>query len=83
MNLENLALREPQISPKGARSAQLITTPQNERVYLNLGSKLEPLRSPFGATTFGDEEATRKTLEFSLDPSQVEFWADFDRWCVG
>ena len=62
MDLSALALRDVQVSVKGAKSCQLITTPTNGKVQLTLGSKAEPLRSPFGATTFGDEEATRKRL---------------------
>ena len=82
MDLSNLALRDPQISAKGAKTCQLISTPKNEKVFMTLGSKTEPLRTPFGATTFGDEEATRKTLEFSLSPEQHAFWQQFDEWAV-
>ena len=77
-----MALRDPQVSAKGAKSCQLISTPQNEKVFMTLGSKAEPLRTPFGATTYGDEEATRKTLEFSLSPEQHKFWQQFDEWAV-
>ena len=82
MDLSALALRDVQVSAKGAKSCQLITTPTNGKVQLTLGSKAEPLRSPFGATTFGDEEATRKTLEFSLSPEQQEMFQAFDEWVV-
>ena len=65
MDFSTLQLRDATISARGAKSCQLVNS-KNEKVYLNLGSKNEPLSTPFGATNFGGEETARRTLEFSL-----------------
>ena len=82
MNCKNWQLRDPTISAKGAKSCSLVTDAQNTKSYLNLGSKENPLRSPFGATSFNDEKATRKTIEFTLDESQAKIFKDFDSWAM-
>ena len=81
MNFSSWQLRDCAVSAKGAKSCALVKPP-NEKVFLNLGSKQEPLRTPFGATSFNDEAATRKTLEFSLSPQQVDLWNQFDAWAL-
>ena len=82
MNCKTWQLRDAQISQKGAKSCSLVIDPQNTKAYLNLGSKDQPLRSPFGATSFNDEKATRKTIEFTLDESQAKIFKDFDSWAM-
>ena len=81
MDSKSWQLRDVAVSAKGAKSCALVKSP-NEKVFLKLGSKQEPLRTPFGATSFNDEAATRKTLEFSLSPEQVEQWNLFDAWAL-
>ena len=66
-------LKDVAISPKGAKSCSLYRQP-NDKVILNLGTKQNPTRTPFGATVYNDELATRKTIEFSLTPEQVTDW---------
>jgi len=34
MDLSNLALRDPQVSARGAKTCQLISTPKNEKVFM-------------------------------------------------
>jgi hypothetical protein len=48
-----------------------------------LNSNLEPVTTPFGATSFTEGEGGRKTLEFSLSPEQEKQWQAFDEWAVG
>ena len=82
MNCKNWQLRDAQISQKGAKSCSLVIDPQNTKAYLNLGSKENPLKSPFGATSFNDEKATRKTIEFTLNEEQAKIFKDFDLWAM-
>ena len=82
MNTTNFELKDPQISTRGAKSATLIKGKDNEGVFLSLGSKLNPVKTPFGATSFNDEAATRKTIEFTLSPDQETKFQDFDKWAI-
>ena len=81
MDFSTLQLRDATISARGAKSCQLVDS-KNEKVHMNLGSKAEPLTTPFGATNFGGEETARRTLEFSLSQEQYEFRKSFDEWAV-
>ena len=75
-------LRDPTVSARGAKSCALVNA-KFEKINLTLGSKSDPVKTPFGATTFGDENATRRTLEFTLaHDDAVEFWKQFDQWAV-
>ena len=82
MNTTNFELKDPQVSTRGAKSATLIKGKDNEGVFLSLGSKLNPVKTPFGATSFNDEAATRKTIEFTLSPDQQTQFQDFDKWAI-
>ena len=81
MNTTTWQLKDPTISAKGAKSCSLIQSP-NDKVFFTLGSKTEPMRTPFGATSFNDEKATRKTIEFTLNPQQVDMFKTLDLWAV-
>ncbi len=75
-------LRDPQISARGAKSCP-VQNAKGEKVFFTLGSKSQPLSTPFGATSFNDEATTRKTIEFNLSPEQEDFFQRFDEWAVG
>jgi hypothetical protein len=68
------------VSARGAKSCALLDAAN--KVCFTLGSREEPTSTPFGATVFGDEPNTRKTIEFNLSPEQEESFAKFDRWSV-
>ena len=65
MNTTNFELKDPSISARGAKTATLLKG-KDEKVFFSLGSKENPAKTPFGATSFNDEAATRKTIEFTL-----------------
>ena len=81
MDFATWQLRDATISAKGAKSCSLIRSP-NDKVFFTLGSKSQPVHSPFGATNFNDETISRKTIEFSLNPEQVKYLKSFDVWAV-
>ena len=81
MDTSSWQLKDCTVSAKGAKSCSLVKPP-NEKVYIQLGTKDEPSYTPFGATSFNDEAATRRTVEFSLTPEQLHMWKEFDAWSM-
>ena len=81
MQTTNFQLKEPQINARGAKTATLLKG-KDEKVFFYLGSKENAAKTPFGATSFNDEAATRKTIEFTLSPDQEKMFQDFDQWAI-
>ena len=75
-------IQDPQTNAKGARSGKVTAKDDGSRFQFNLGSKDQPVYSPFGATSFGDEFATPRTIEFSLSAEQNAEFARFEEWAV-
>ena len=76
---DSYALKDPQISARGAKSCQLHDK-EGKRVHLTLGSRTEPCTTPFGASAWNDENATRRTLDFHLTDEQAAAFDAFDVW---
>ena len=76
------SLKDPQISARGAKSCQL-QDKDGKRVHFTLGSRLEPCTTPFGASSWNDENASRKTLDFHLTDEQAAEFDAFDVWAKG
>ena len=80
-SLETWALKDAVISTRGAKSCPLENTKwPGCSVTLNIGTVDSPLTSPFGATSFGDENTQRKTLELSLEPAHIPQWDAVNDW---
>lgn len=77
---QSCQLAEATISARGAKTCQL--TGAQGPVIFQLGSKASPTSTPFGASAFNDEAATRKTLDFRLTEQQDESFKQFDKWAV-
>ena len=58
-HFSQLQLAEPIVSSRGKSSA---LSNNGVKFALTVGSREEPLTSPFGASSFGDEQTTRKTI---------------------
>ncbi len=80
--LNQWTLKDPIVSQRGAKSCPL-TLDDGTAVIVQLGSKAAPVSSPFGASSYGDEASVRKTLEFSLEPEQAQFWDGVAEWLRG
>jgi len=80
--LSQWTLKDPIVSQRGAKSCPL-TLDDGTAVIVHLGSTDAPVTSPFGASSYGDEASVRKTLEFSLDPDQVQAWDAVTNWLHG
>jgi hypothetical protein len=74
-------LAEPIVSSRGAKSCALSNN--GAKFVQTLGSRDEPLTTPFGAQSFQNESTNRKTLEFRLPVGEAtDFWDGFDAWAV-
>jgi hypothetical protein len=82
MNFAEIALKDTQVSARGAKSAQARNSIDGTRITFVLGNSKEPVTSPFGATAFTEGEGGRKTLEFSLSTEEEKRWLAFDEWAV-
>ena len=82
MNLAEIALKDVQVSARGAKSAQARNGVDGARITFVLGTSQEPVTTPFGANSFTEGEGGRKTLEFSLSPEEEKRWLAFDQWAV-
>ena len=80
-SLETWALKDAVISTRGAKSCPLENTKcPGSSVTLNIGTADSPVSSPFGATSFGDENTQRKTLELSMEPCHTPQWDAINSW---
>ena len=76
-----LHLAEPVVSSRGAKSCAL--TDDGAKLVLTLGSRAEPLTTPFGAQSFQNESTNRKSIEFRLPVGETtDYWDAFDAWAV-
>ena len=79
-DFSQLHLAEPVVSSRGAKSCALSNN--GAKFVHTVGSRAEPLTSPFGAQSFNDESTTRKSIEFRLPGECTDFWDSFDAWAV-
>jgi hypothetical protein len=79
-DFSQLQLAEPIVSTRGAKSCALSNG--TAKFMHTVGSREAPLTSPFGASSFGDELTSRKTIEFRLPPAWVDYFDGFDAWAV-
>ena len=77
-----LALSEPFVSARGAKSCAL--TRDGQKHIVTIGHKGDLLTTPFGASSFGDDATTRKTIEFRLahDSTWLAYFDTIDAWAV-
>ena len=71
---------EIQTSARGVKSASL--TADGQPIYAQLTWQAEPLTTPFGAGSFGNEETTRKTIDFRCTPELQAFLEGLDTWAT-
>jgi hypothetical protein len=79
-NFRKLELALPLVSARGAKSCAL--TDGTAKCILSVGSRDSLLTTPFGASSFGEEQTQRKTIEFRLPPQWVEHFQSFDAWAI-
>ena len=62
---------DPQVSVRGAKYAIISTNKLHgdNKLRLTIGDKVIPTSTPFGVSTFNNDDATRKNIEFTICPS--------------
>ncbi len=75
-----LQLAEPIVSSRGAKASALSNG--GVKFAHTIGSRDMPLTPPFGASSFGDDVTTRKSIEYRIPKCWVEFFDLFDAWAV-
>ena len=79
LDLKEWTLKDPTVSQRGAKSCPLECRASS--VILSVGTSSCPVSSPFGASTYGNEEGmTRKTLELSLEAEHLPQWEAITAW---
>ena len=81
VNFNNWQIADIQTSNKGSRSASI--SEDGKPIVLQLTSVSEPLSTPFGISSFGQEETTRKSLELRCTPELEAFLRRLDEWAKG
>ena len=79
--LDNFALGDPIVSSRGAKSCTLSAGKDGKAIF-TLGSRHAPVSTPFGASSYNDENNSRKTLDLRLNPEQDGDFLCFDEWAV-
>ena len=77
-----LALSEPFVSARGAKTCA--HTQDGQKHIVTIGHRGDLLTTPFGASSFGDDVTTRKTIEFRLaqDSAWLVYFDAFDAWAI-
>ena len=82
VNFDNWHISEITTNSRGARSAAIseqhagVTKP----IVLQLTPMSDPLQTPFGISSYGQEETTRKSLELRCTPALEQFLRRLDDW---
>ena len=82
VNFDNWHIGDIQTSNKGAHNAAISDMRGGvaKPIVLQLTPMSEPLCTPFGITSFGQSETTRKSLELKHTPALKEFLHNLDDW---
>ena len=86
-NTNSWIVRDAVVSSRGAKSCIIehikSETGTDGKIRFTLGSKEQPTRSPFGATTYDGQETSQKTIEFNLTDEEVETFKGIVDWLTG
>jgi hypothetical protein len=75
-----LALADAATSARDAKTCAC--TSAGTKLLINVGSREGPLSTPFGVTSFGEEQTDRKTLDFRLTGASLDYFQALDEWCI-
>jgi hypothetical protein len=75
---------DPQVSVRGAKYALISTNKLHgdSKLRLTIGDKILPTSTPFGVSTFNNDDATRKNIEFTIGPSDEAKINDIYNWAL-
>ncbi len=74
---------DPQVSARGAKYALIDTNKHGDgKLRLQIVDKMIPSSSPFGISSFNNDDATRKNIEFTICPSDEVRIDAIYRWTI-
>ena len=75
---------DPQVSVRGAKYALISTNKLHgdNKLRLTIGDKIIPTSTPFGVSTFNNDDATRKNIEFTISPSEEQKINSIYNWAL-
>ena len=77
-------IADPQISTRGAKYA-LIESDKlhgDGKIRMTIGTKDNPTSSPFGVSTYNNDDATRKNIEFIVTPEEEDKINSMYAWAI-
>ena len=71
MDISSARILDPQVSARGAKYALISTNKLHgdNKLRLTIGDKMIPASTPFGVSSYTNDDATRKHIEFTICPS--------------
>ena len=81
---EFATILDPQVSARGAKYALIDTNKLHGdgKLRLQIGDKVFPSSSPFGVSTYNNDDATRKNIEFTICPSDEVMINSIYNWTI-
>ena len=81
-SVDGFSLLSTQTSSRGAKSAALVGA-DGGKVVFTLGDQTgEGTSTPFGASSYNDEDSVRKTLDLRITEDEAQFFQQLDAWAL-
>ena len=80
----SVEIQDPQVSVRGAKYALISTNKLrgDNKLRLTIGDKQIPTSTPFGVSTFNNDNAPRKNIEFAICPSDGQKINSIYDWAI-
>ena len=77
-------IADPQVSSRGAKYALIDNNKLHgeSKIRITIGTKDNPTSSPFGVSTYNNDEATRKNIEFIVTPEEEAKVNSMYMWAI-
>ena len=77
-------ISDPQVSSRGAKYALIENNKLHGdgKIRITIGSKDNPTSSPFGVSTYNNDDATRKNIEFVVTPEEEAKVNSMYMWAI-
>ena len=77
-------IADPQVSTRGAKYALIDNNKLHGdgKIRITIGSKDNPSTTPFGASTYNNDDATRKNIEFVVTPEEEAKVNSMYMWAI-
>ena len=78
-------IADPQVSSRGAKYALIDNNKLHDgdgKIRITIGTKDNPSTTPFGASTYNNDDATRKNIEFVVTPEEEDKINSMYAWAI-